>query len=53
MKAKKPCHFIFLKKEKFLNKEQPYANPLPPPPPPKKQKKLGNIQFAPQQLSQL
>ena len=27
MKAKKPCHFIFLlKKERFLNKEQPYAN---------------------------
>ena len=48
MKAKKPCHFIFLlKKERFLNKEQPYANPLPPPAPTKKtKKKLGNIQFA-------
>ena len=50
MKAKKPCHFIFLlKKERFLKKEQPYANPLPPPPAPTKKtkKKLGNIQFAP------
>ena len=47
MKAKKPCHFIFLlKKERFLNKEQPYANPLPPPPPPpppQRQKKNWEI----------
>ena len=44
MKAKNTWVFIFLKKERGLNKQQPYANP--PPPPPKKKKKLGNIQFA-------
>ena len=41
MKAKNTWVFIFLKKERCLNKEQPYANP-----PPQKKKKLGNIQFA-------
>ena len=43
MKAKKTWVFIFLKKERWLNKEQPYANPPPPPP---KKKNWGNIQFA-------
>ena len=43
MKAKNTWVFIFLEKERWLNKEQPYANP---PPPSKKKKKLGNIQFA-------
>ena len=41
MKAKKTWVFIFLKKERWLNKDQPYANRPPPP-----KKKMGNIQFA-------
>ena len=42
MKAKKTWVFIFLKKERWLNKDQPYANRRPPP----RKKKMGNIQFA-------